>query len=503
MRCYYTSDEVRAAEAPLMAVLPEGALMRRAAHGLALVVAGELRALTGGVAGRTVTVLVGSGDNGGDALWAGAMLRRRGVAVRAVLLSPDRAHSVGLTALKQAGGRIVDEVGEPDVVIDGIVGISGKGSLRPAAAALVDTVRAPIFSADLPSGVDPDTGTVDGPAVTASVTVAFGALKPVHVLAAPQCGRVELVDIGLDLGEPSLEAFDTGDVGALWPVPGQFDDKYSQGVVGIVAGSAGYPGAAVLCAGAAVSATSGMVRYAGSCSGEVLARWPEVVATTDFESAGRVQAWVVGPGIGTDSAAARTVRSVLSADVPVLLDADALTLVAQFPELVRTRTAPTVLTPHAGEFARLAGTEPGPDRVGGVRELARAWNATVLLKGHATVIADPDGRTWVNDAGGSWAATAGAGDVLSGVIGALMSAGLKPAKAAVMGARAHSLAANLAAHGGGLDLTAGSGTAPVSASAVSSQLRESVRVLRVGSAPAQQVGPAQQVTSGAVAGSKP
>ncbi|NLE79287.1 MAG: NAD(P)H-hydrate dehydratase [Rhodococcus sp.] len=503
MRCYYTSDEVRAAEAPLMSVLPEGALMRRAAHGLAQVVAGELRAVTGGVAGRTVTVLAGSGDNGGDALWAGTMLRRRGVAVRAVLLAPERAHSAGLAALQRAGGRIVDEVGEPDVVVDGIVGISGKGPLRPAAAAVVASVRAPIVSADLPSGVDPDTGAVDGPAVTASVTVAFGALKPVHVLAAAQCGRVELVDIGLDLGEPGIEAFDPGDVGAVWPVPGPFDDKYSQGVVGIAAGSPGYPGAAVLCAGAAVAATSGMVRYMGSCSNEVLARWPEVVATKEFERAGRVQAWVVGPGIGTDPAAERSVRAVLAADVPVLLDADALTLAAQFPELVRARSAPTVLTPHAGEFARLAGTAPGPDRVGGARELARAWNATVLLKGHATVIADPDGRTWVNDAGGSWAATAGAGDVLSGVIGALMSTGLPPGRAAAVGARAHSLAANLAAHGGGLDLTAGSGTAPVSASAVLSQLSEAVRVLRVGSVPALQIGPTQQVAAGAVAGSKP
>lgn len=497
MRCYYTSDEIRAAEAPLMAALREGVLMRRAAYGLAQVVAAELRTLTGGVAGRTVTVLAGSGDNGGDALWAGAMLRRRGVAVRVVLLAPDRAHAAGLAALRRAGGRIVDEVGKPDVVIDGIVGISGRGPLRPVAAEVVDTISAPIVSADLPSGVDPDTGVMDGPAVTAAVTVAFGALKPVHVLAAARCGRVELVDIGMDLGRPSLEALDVGDVGTLWPVPAPSDDKYSQGVVGIVAGSAGYPGAGVLCTGAAVAATSGMVRYVGSCRSEVLARWPEVVAAADFESAGRVQAWVIGPGIGTDDAADATLRSVLATDVPVLLDADALTLVARSPDLVRTRTAPTLLTPHAGEFARLTGAQPGSDRVGAVRELARSWNVTVLLKGHATVIAGPKGRTWVNAAGGAWAATAGAGDVLSGVIGALMSAGIDPAQAAAAAARAHSLAANLAAHGGELDSTAGKSTAPVSASALSARLGEAIRVLRT------DAGPARRAASGAVAGSKP
>lgn len=496
MRCYYTSDEVRDAEAPLMAALPDGTLMRRAAYGLAQVVAGELKSLTGGVVGRSVTVVAGSGDNGGDALWAGALLRRRGVAVRAVLLVPDRAHAEGLSALRSAGGRVVTEVGNPDLVIDGIVGISGHGALRPDAAELVGTVRAPIVAADLPSGVDPNTGAVVGPAVTATVTVAFGALKPVHVLAPANCGRVELIDIGLQPGEPELTALDAADVGAAWPTPGTADDKYSQGVVGVVAGSAGYPGAGVLCTGAAVAATSGMVRYAGPCGPEVLAQYPEVIATDDHEKAGRVQAWVVGPGIGTDPDADRIVQSLLAAPVPVLLDADALTLVAKSPDSVRRRTAPTLLTPHAGEFARLTGTDPAEDRVAAVRELAGSWGVTVLLKGHSTVIADPDGRTLVNDAGGSWASTAGAGDVLSGIIGALLSAGIDPLKAAGMGARAHALAANVAAHGGGLDLTAGRGTAPVSAGVLLSQVRESIRILRA--AP----GPVQGVLGPAVAGSE-
>ncbi|MBC2643400.1 MULTISPECIES: NAD(P)H-hydrate dehydratase [unclassified Rhodococcus (in: high G+C Gram-positive bacteria)] len=486
MRGYYTADEVRAAETPLLASLPDGALMRRAAHGLATVVAAELRARTGGVAGRAIRVLVGSGDNGGDALWAASMLRRRGVAATAVLLKPEKTHESGLAAFTAAGGRTAtpsDGPGLPDLVIDGIVGISGRGPLRPDAAAVVDRIDAPIVSADLPSGVDPDTGAVEGPAVRAAVTVAFGALKPVHALRAAHCGRVELVDIGLSLGVAGITALDAADVGAAWPVPGPGDDKYSQGVVGVVAGSDGYPGAGVLCTGAAVTATSGLVRYAGPCTKEVLAHSPEVIATPDFAKAGRVQSWVVGPGMGTDDDARRTLRTVLESDVPVLIDADGLTLLAEDPDLVRSRTAATLLTPHAGEFARLTGKDPGPDRVASARALAAYWNVHVLLKGRATVIAEPGGRALVNEAGGSWSATAGAGDVLAGIVGSLMAAGIAPDRAAAVGARAHSLAANLAARGGGADLSAGRGTAPISAGTLLAHLRESIRVLRAGVSP--------------------
>ncbi|MGU3582646.1 NAD(P)H-hydrate epimerase, partial [Rhodococcus sp. C26F] len=150
MRSFHPSDVVRAAEAPLLESLPEGTLMRRAAYGLARVVASELRERTGGIAGRRVSLLVGSGDNGGDALWAGTFLRHRGVSVTALLLDPDRAHPAGLRALRKAGGRIVpatsEHVGDPDLVLDGIVGISGRGPLRPAAAAVVDEITAPIIA---------------------------------------------------------------------------------------------------------------------------------------------------------------------------------------------------------------------------------------------------------------------------------------------------------------------------------------------------------------------
>ncbi|WP_280364268.1 NAD(P)H-hydrate dehydratase, partial [Nocardia abscessus] len=360
----------------------------------------------------------------------------------------------------------------PDLVIDGIVGISGRGPLRPRAAEIVAALHAPIVAADLPSGVDPGTGAIDGPAVRAEVTVAFGAYKPVHALAAPQCGRIELVPIGLDLPEPSLVALEPASIGAAWPVPGPSDDKYTQGVTGICAGSATYPGAAVLCAGAAVAATSGMVRYAGTAAAEVLNHFPEVIATQQIADTGRVQSWVFGPGAGTDAEAGQRLADILATDLPVVVDADGLTLLATQPELVRGRTAPTVLTPHAGEFARLTGRALGPDRVAAVREFSDSWQVTVLLKGRATLVAAPGRRVLVNEAGGSWAATAGAGDVLSGIIGTLLAAGRDPAWSAAAAARVHALAANLAAHD---DAPSG---APISASVLAAHVRPAIGVLR-------------------------
>ncbi|WP_174562458.1 NAD(P)H-hydrate dehydratase [Nocardia acidivorans] len=507
LRGYYTADEVRAAEAELFTRVPAGMPMRRAAFGLAEVVVRELRERTGGVAGRSVTLLVGSGDNGGDALWAGSFLRRRGVAVDAVLLAPERAHAAGLAALRKAGGRVhADAAGErargritgdpvrepaadarvrggaagqrvrggagPDLVVDGIVGISGRGPLRPEAAKLVAEVRVPIIAADLPSGVDADTGAVGGPAVRAAVTVAFGAYKPVHALAAPYCGRIELVPIGLRLPEPNLAALEVESIGAGWPVPRSTDDKYTQGVTGVCAGSATYPGAAILCTGGAVAATSGMVRYAGTGAAHVLEHFPEIIAAPTISETGRVQSWVFGPGAGTDAAAHDRLAQILATDLPVVVDADGLTLLAADPGLITGRAAPTVLTPHAGEFARLTGADPAPDRVAAVRKLADSWQVTVLLKGRATLIATPGRPVLVNEAGGSWAATAGSGDVLSGILAALLAAGRDPAWSAAAAARVHALAANLAAH------ASSAAGAPISATPLQQHIRAAIGTLR-------------------------
>jgi ADP-dependent NAD(P)H-hydrate dehydratase / NAD(P)H-hydrate epimerase len=473
MRHYFSVDAIRDAEAPLLASLPDGALMKRAAFGLATEIVGELTARAGGVAGRRVCAVVGSGDNGGDALWAATFLLRRGAAADAVLLSPDRTHRKGLAAFKKAGGRVVESVpATTDLVIDGVVGISGSGALRPAAADVFGVVHdagIPVVAVDIPSGIDAATGAISGPAVHAALTVTFGGLKPVHALA--DCGRVELIDIGLDLPDTDVLAFEGGDVAARWPVPGPHDDKYTQGVTGVMAGSSTYPGAAVLCTGAAVAATSGMVRYAGSAHGEVLAHWPEVIASPTPAAAGRVQAWVVGPGLGTDDTGAAALWFALGTDLPVLVDADGLTILAAHPELVANRTAPTLLTPHAGEFARLAGSPPGDDRVGATRKLADAFGATVLLKGNVTVIADPGGPVYLNSAGQSWAATAGSGDVLSGMIGALLAAGLPAAEAAAAGAFVHAHAAALSA------ADPGPGEAPTSASGILGHIRAALAAL--------------------------
>ncbi|HEY2449794.1 MAG TPA: NAD(P)H-hydrate dehydratase [Mycobacterium sp.] len=467
MRHYYSPDAIREAEAPLLASLPDGALMRRAAYGLANAIIGELKARTGGVAGRRVCAVVGSGDNGGDALWAATFLRRRGAAADAILLKPERTHQQGLAALTAAGGRLVDRITEPtDLVIDGVVGISGSGPLRPDAAAVfaaVDGAAIPVVAVDIPSGIDVATGAITGPAVHAALTVTFGGLKPVHALA--DCGRVRLVDIGLELPDTNIRGFEAADVAARWPVPGPHDDKYTQGVTGVMAGSSTYPGAAVLCTGAAVAATSGMVRYAGSAHGEVLAHWPEVIGSPTPAAAGRVQAWVVGPGLGTDETGAAALWFALETDLPVLVDADALTILAAHPDMLAARRAPTLLTPHAGEFARLAGAPPGDDRVGAARRLADALGVTVLLKGNVTVIADPDGPVYLNPAGQSWAATAGSGDVLSGMIGALLAAGLPTAEAAAAGAFVHARAAALSA------ADPGPGDAPTSASRIVGHIR--------------------------------
>ena len=452
----YTAAEVRAAEEPLLAGTPEGTLMQRAATGLATV----CLELLGRAHGTRVTALVGAGNNGGDALFAAAHLARRGARVTAVLLHPDRAHAAGLAALRAAGGRVTGPDGDTgleraDLVLDGIVGTGGRGGLRPPAAALVEraaTGPGLTVAVDVPSGVDADTGAVPGAAFPALHTVTFGALKTGLVVGEGRgyAGRVHLVDIGLDLPRAGTHQLTDADVAARIRPPGGDDDKYTQGVVGVVAGSSAYPGAAVLCTGAALRARPGLVRYAGTAAAGVRAAWPEVIVTEGRPAdAGRVQAWVVGPGMGTDDDARSVLAEVLATDLPVLVDADALTMAAQEPDLVRQRSAPTVLTPHDREYARF-GTEVGDDRVGAARRLAADLGAVVLLKGDATVVAAPGGTAYVNSTGTPWLATAGTGDVLSGITGALLATGLPAAEAAAVGAHVHGRAGRLAAEEGPL-----------------------------------------------------
>jgi hydroxyethylthiazole kinase-like uncharacterized protein yjeF len=459
----YTADEVRAAEEPLLSGTPEGTLMQRAATGLATVCA----RLLDRVYGRRVALLVGSGNNGGDALFAGAALAGRGARVTAVLLDPGRAHQAGLAALRRDGGRVLEAgdgdataaIARADMVLDGMLGIGGRGGLRDEAVELTRAAADGVgitVAVDVPSGIDASTGAADGVVFPAMHTVTFGAVKLGLVVGEGRgyAGQVHLVDIGLGphLPTPGAWQLTDADVAACLEPPSSSDDKYSQGVVGIVAGSAAYPGAGVLCTGAALRTRPGLVRYAGTAADGVRAAWPEAIVTHGRPSdAGRVQAWVVGPGMGTDDDARSVLAEVLGTDLPVIVDADALTMAAQDPALVRHRQGPTVLTPHDREFARF-GSEPGPDRVGAARRLAADLGAVVLLKGDATVVADPEGTAFVNGTGTPWLATAGTGDVLAGITGALLATqgatGLPAVEAAAVAAHLHGRTGQLAARRG-------------------------------------------------------
>jgi hydroxyethylthiazole kinase-like uncharacterized protein yjeF len=453
MRSAHTVEQVRAAEAALMATLPEGTLMRRAATGLAYAV---LDLLDGGY-GRRVLLLVGSGDNGGDALYAGALLARRGAQVEAWLLG-DRAHRDGVAALRAAGGRAVPAPasvpaagarrrgdsarteGRFDVVVDGIVGIGGSGPLRPQAAEVVAALAGiPVVAVDVPSGVEVDSGEITGPHVEAAVTVTFGTHKIAHLVdpAARACGAVELVDIGLDLPDAPVEALQAADVAALVPVPAPDAQKYSRGVVGVRAGSARYPGAALLSVSGAGCGLAGMVRYVGSAADQVKQQHPEVVGE------GRVQAWVVGSGTDTD--ADMHLQAALADGVPIVVDADALAHLGR-PGAQLSHPG-LVLTPHAGELAAMLAVERAEIEerpLAHARAAAAAYHATVLLKGRRTLVVRPDGRVRVNTSGTPWLATAGAGDVLGGLVAALMAAGLEPFDAASAGAWLHGAAATAA-----------------------------------------------------------
>jgi hydroxyethylthiazole kinase-like uncharacterized protein yjeF len=478
MRNAHAVAEVRAAEQALLARLPDGTLMGRAAAGLATVCV----RLLGQVYGARVVILAGSGDNGGDALFAGALLAGRGAAVTAITAG-RRLHEAGAAALRAAGGTIspadgagetsgADEagraLGRADLIIDGLLGIGGRGGLREPAAALAARAGqaraggAVVVAVDLPSGVDADTGAVDGAAIEADVTVTFGTWKPGLLIdpGASRAGAVELIDIGLrDLAGPAVSALQAADIAALLPRPQAESDKYRRGVLGLLAGSQRYTGAAVLATGSAIHGGAGMVRLmsAQPALTAALQHWPEAVTTLadpsapakSVETAGRVQAWAAGPGMGTDDGAAGLLAAVLAADVPALVDADGITILAGHRELL-DRSAPTLITPHAGELARLTGADRADieaRRLEHATAAAADLGVTVLLKGSTTVIADPGGTVLVNATGSAWLATAGSGDVLSGLAGALLAQGLPPLHAAAAAAYLHGIAGRLAADG--------------------------------------------------------
>jgi ADP-dependent NAD(P)H-hydrate dehydratase / NAD(P)H-hydrate epimerase len=468
----YAVSSVREAEAEATATagLDESELMSRAAAGLAVVAAERL----GGVGGRRVVAMVGAGNNGGDALYAVASLARDG-ATAVVLKVAESVHEGGLHAARDAGVLVLNAVGvggdsasvvsstlgQADLVIDGIVGIGGRPGLSPQIEGLLREVSdtAYVLAVDLPSGADPDGEVATQSCVFADETVTFIAAKPVHLLPAtePAVGRLTVLDIGVKIGRnPVVERVTRGDVSWLWPRPGPGDDKYSRGVLGIVAGGEAYTGAALLAVTSAVCSGAGMVRYVGPPTPTTLIRSqvPEAVI-----GEGQVQAWLIGPGVDTadESGHGRAQRaaaqSALDSGLPCVVDAGGLDLI------VEPRTTPTLLTPHAGELAALLSRLESPvDRaavtgapLAHARRLADLTNCTVLLKGATTLVVPPgsSGLAVRSQAEApSWLATAGSGDVLAGLAGTLLASGLSPLDCGSVAALVHGLAGDASNPGG-------------------------------------------------------
>lgn len=484
----YSIADVRRAETRAMEGLAEGELMQRAAHGLAEVVATRLEQRRGANTGHVVA-LVGGGDNGGDALYACARLAAGGHDV-AVVRVTERAHTSGEEAARAAGCAVLGAENEEtlgclsaaDVVLDGVIGIGGRAGLPPVVERLRDRFPedAYVIAVDLPSGADPS-GEEPAECVYADETVTFSLAKPVHLLPAGELatGLLTVVEIGVEEPEQAeVERLTQADVARLWPVPGPFDDKYRRGVLGLIAGSERFPGAAVLAATAAATAGAGMLRYVGppTPTGLVRQAVPEATLGT-----GRVQAYAVGSGVAADDRTSsgrsqlRAVAAALDETVACVVDAGALDLIDQ------PRGAPTLLTPHAGELARLAkrlrirGLPRMGRSTGAWEEMVRArpatvaravankLDATVLVKGSVTLIVPPTASGLPirsQSDGPAWLATAGCGDVLAGLAGTLLAAGLTPLDAGSVAASVHGMAAHHANPGGpvrALDLAHGLG----------------------------------------------
>ena len=502
----YTGTQIRAAEERFIQAEPAAGalLMQRAAYGLANAVVRELHSRGSRLYGASVTVLAGSGNNGGDGLFAAVLLAGRGMRTTAVLTAGG-AHAAGLAAFERAGGRVVrltpDNVTEvsaaaarTDVVMDAVLGTGARGGLRGPAAALLGRLQVSrpglVIACDIPSGVDADTGEAHTPVLGADLTVTFGAAKA-GLLTDPGAdfaGRIHVIQIGIEsaLPSPALRRLEAEDLALLLPHPERRSHKYSRGVLGVVAGSQRYPGAAVLACKGALAAGVGMVRYLGPPEVADLVRraCPEVVCGPESPAETHVQAWLLGPGL--DDAAREQldrVREAAATGLPLVADAGAL------PALPRVLAPRTVLTPHAGELAALLaryGAEAGRSGVenatlAAVVQAASLTGATVLLKGATTVVAAASGTVFSQAEASPWLATAGSGDVLAGVLGALLAqlSGSGEAFAAhgIAGADRWAAMAAMAASLHGRAGRAGSAGGPVTATAIAESVPAILRGL--------------------------
>jgi NAD(P)H-hydrate epimerase len=470
-------EEMRDADASAIASgTPGTELMDRAAHACAVV---ALR-LLGGAYGKRVAVVSGKGNNGGDGVACARHLRAAGASAVIFLLGePDGDAAFHLDLARRArvrvepwsAGEFAREASRADLVVDAIFGTGFAGEPRDTSRDAIEAIgasRKRVLAVDIPSGVSGADGSAPGAAVRADVTLAIQALKVGHVTppGAFLCGRIDVCDIGIPVHEARTFVPGPRDVLGVLPTRERDTHKYEVGALGVLAGSSGMTGAAILTARAAVRAGAGLVVlgvpsstlevFESAVVEAIKVPLPEAEGQLEAKAVDemsdrlqRCRALAVGPGMGRGPRAVAVIHRALDVPLPLVVDGDGLWALAEIlkdePRALADRAHPTVLTPHGGEFAFLTGTRPAQDRVAAARDAARMLGAVVHLKGARAVTATPDGGVWVNTTGNPGEATGGSGDVLTGIVGALVAQGAGPVAATWAGAYVHGLAADIVA----------------------------------------------------------
>lgn len=454
----YTAETIRKVEEPIVSA-PEydGYLMQAAATRLAQ----ECARLVEHSATPRILLLIGSGNNGADTLYAGARLANNGCQVQALAVADSWNHDAA-TALQDAGGELIPRLPENlddiDLIIDGILGTGARGALRGKAQEIAAYLSEQqegrgedfpqVVACDMPSGIDSSTGHIHPPVLRAHTTVSFIGRKVAFLTpAANYCGTIVVDPLGLEkelaTESPALSRLDKADRAELYPAPTFTDHKYTRGVVGIICGSEDYPGAALMSTRAAVNTGCGMVRFVGTSmlNLQVQLHSPEVVCTTEDPEQLRVQVWAAGSG-ATGDARQRALDFTLHTATPAVLDAAAIEPAARWIGMNGPLPPGKILTPHAGELQTFLqwlsaldtkrweeyGLEEAPTReeiekeqLTWVQHAAKLSGAVVLLKGPVTLIAAPDGYTLSVPGETPWLATAGSGDTLTGILGAILA----------------------------------------------------------------------------------